>query len=145
MALKKPLVLTNGEIEQLQPGDFIAEVDLVSLTNNDAAAVAIGEVLYVPSTGGVKKARADAAGTAQAMYIAASAGAAAAAIQCQSHGYLAGALTGATPGTVYYLSPTTPGLLTATPPSTVGQFCVRIGQAVTATDLEIRIERFIKL
>lgn len=144
MAIKKPLVLTSGEIEQLQPGDSIGETDLISLTNSDAASMAIGEVAYIFGAGAVKKARADALATMEGFYFAAAAIAPAAAGYFQSGGTLAG-LSGLTAGATYYLSPTTAGLITVTPPSATGQFVVRLGKAVSATEFEIRIERPIKL
>jgi hypothetical protein len=41
-------------------------------------------------------------------------------------------------GTTYYLSAGTAGLLTATAPSTVGQYVVEIGVALSTTELLIR-------
>ena len=65
MAVRKPIVLSNGEFQQLQAGDTlggpVAEVDLISLTNSDAAAAALGEVFYIFGADSVKKAKADAA------------------------------------------------------------------------------------
>lgn len=60
---------------------------------------------------------------------------------------VAGNLTtaGLTPGEIYYLSPTTPGAITTTAPSTATQFLVRVGEAVTATSLAIRIDSPIQL
>lgn len=145
MAVKKPIVLNAaGELEQLQAGDSIGETDLISLTNSDAGAAAIGEVFYIFGAGAVKKARADALATTEAFYFAAAVIAPAAAGYFQSSGTLAG-LAGLTPGATYYLSPTTAGLITTTPVSATGHFNVRLGKAVSATEFEIRIERPIKL
>lgn len=145
MAVKKPLVLnTSGEIEQLQAGDSIGETQLISLTNDDAAAFAIGEIAYIFDAGGVKKARADALATMEAFYFAAAAIASSAAGYFQSSGVLAG-LAGLTAGATYYLSPTTAGAMTVTAPTATGQYVVRLGKAVSATEFEIRIERPIKL
>lgn len=145
MAQKKPIVLnTNGELEQLQPGDFIGEVDQVSLTNSDAAPAAIGEVFYIFGASSVKKARADAVGTTDAFYFATQAIASAAVGFFQSDGVLAG-FVGLTPGATYFLSQTTAGAITTTAPTTAGQFVVRLGKALSTTEFAIRIERYIKL
>ena len=50
-------------------------------------------------------------------------------------------LTGLTAGATYYLSAATAGAMTVTPPSTVGQYVVRLGKALSTTEFEIRIER----
>lgn len=144
MAVKKPLVIVAGEIQQLQAGDSIGETQLVSLTNSDAAAFAIGEVAYIFAASSVKKARADALATMEAFYFAAAAIAPAAAGFFQSSGVLAG-LAGLTAGATYYLSPTTAGLITLVAPTATGQYVIRVGKAVSATEFEIRIERPILL
>ena len=46
---------------------------------------------------------------------------------------------------LFFLSATTSGAITATPPSSAGQAVVRIGEAATATKLSIQIEPPIKL
>ena len=48
-------------------------------------------------------------------------------------------------GDLFFVSATTPGLLTKTPPSSAGQAVVRIGEAATATKLSIQIEPPVKL
>lgn len=149
MATRKALVLVSGEIQQLQSGDTlggpVAEVDLISLTNSDAATAVLGEIMYIFGADAVKKAKADAAGTAQAIFFAASASTATTATgNFQSSGVLAG-LSGLTAGSTYYLSAATAGAMTTTAPSSVGQFVTRLGQALSTTEFEIRIERFILL
>jgi len=62
----------------------------------------------------------------------------------QIAGVLAG-LSGLTAGSVYYLSQTTAGAMTTTAPSTVGQYVVRLGIAISTTEFLIRIERPILL
>jgi len=54
-------------------------------------------------------------------------------------------LSGLDAGDLYFLSPTTAGAITLTPPSTAGQAVVRLGEAATATDFAIQIEPPIKL
>ena len=43
-------------------------------------------------------------------------------------------------GDLFYLSPTTAGAITITPPSSAGQAVTRVGEASTADDLAIHIE-----
>ena len=48
-------------------------------------------------------------------------------------------------GDLYFLSPSTAGAITLTPPSSAGQAVVRLGEAATTTTLAIQIEPPIKL
>lgn len=144
MAIRKPLVIVAGEIQQLQTGDSIGEVQLVNLTNSDAASMVIGEVAYIFAASAVKKARADALGTMEGFYLAAAGIASAAVGAFQSSGVLAG-LSGLTAGATYYLSAATAGAMTTTAPTATGQYVVRLGKALSTTEFEIRIERPILL
>ena len=54
-------------------------------------------------------------------------------------------IAGFDPGHFFFLSATTAGAITATPPSSAGQAVVRIGEAATATKLSIQIEPPVKL
>ena len=54
-------------------------------------------------------------------------------------------ISGLDAGDLFFLSATTSGAITATPPSSAGQAVVRIGEAATATKLSIQIEPPIKL
>jgi len=54
-------------------------------------------------------------------------------------------LTGLTPGTYYFLSDTTPGGVTNTPPSTSGYIAQRLGVAINSTTLDVEIEDPIEL
>ena len=54
-------------------------------------------------------------------------------------------ISGLDAGELFFLSATTSGAITATPPSSAGQAVVRIGEAATATKLSIQIEPPIKL
>ena len=53
--------------------------------------------------------------------------------------------SGLNAGDLYFLSPSTAGAITLTPPSSAGQAVVRVGEASTATSFAIRIEPPIKL
>ena len=48
-------------------------------------------------------------------------------------------------GDLYFLSPSTAGAITLTPPSSSGQAVVRLGEAATSTSFAIQIEPPIKL
>ena len=54
-------------------------------------------------------------------------------------------ISGLDAGDLFFLSATTAGAITATPPSAAGQAVVRIGEAATATKLSIQIEPPVKL
>lgn len=160
MAAKKPLVLTDGQIEQLQAGDTLdaaaSEVDVVAKTNDNASSIVIGTPVYVKANGNVDKAQANASGTIQILGLVRDTSIAAAASGAiQTDGVLsattvqwdavAGTTGGLTPGAVYYLSATTAGLLTETAPTTAGQFVVRVGLALSTTELDISVTAPIKL
>lgn len=144
MATRKALVLIGGEPGELPVGDTlagpVAEVNLIGLTNGDSGAHVLGDVVYISAADTVRKARADAVGTKDAFALAAQGVNAAAVGNYQTDGVLGG-MTGLTPGAVYYLSPTTAGAITTTAPSASGQYVVRIGIAVSATEMAIDIQR----
>lgn len=160
MALRKPLVMNSGQIEQLQSGDtldaIVAEVDVVSLTNNNASPIVIGNAVYTDAASGVDLAKADASGTIEVLGLVADTSIAAAASgTIQTDGILsattgqwdaiAGTTGGLTAGAIYYLSAATAGELTETAPSTGGQYVVRVGKAISTTEMEISISQPIKL
>jgi hypothetical protein len=132
MPLRKPLVVNAGKIQQLQPGDTLdapqSGGDDTVLTNANAAAVVVCAPVYVSANDSFDKAQANApvrsggvlaATTAQWDAVAATTG-------------------GLARGTYYYLDPATAGKLTATAPSTAGQFVVEVGLALSTTELLIR-------
>jgi hypothetical protein len=53
--------------------------------------------------------------------------------------------TGLSPGSHYYLSDTTFGLITTTPPSGASKYVTYVGEAVTATKLSIQLTPPIQL
>lgn len=160
MAAKKPLVITNGQIEQLQSGDtldaVVTEVDLVTKTNDNAGAIVIGSPVYQKTNGNVDLGRANASGTVQLVGLVRDASIAASASgSIQTDGVLTattgqwdsvtGQTGGLTTGSVYYLSATTAGRLTTTAPSAAGEFVVRVGLALSSTELDISIQPPVKL
>lgn len=152
MSLRKPLVIVNGQIEQLQTGDTlnatVTGVTIVQKTNDNAGALVIGTPTYVKSNGNVDKAEANAGGTVNLFGLVADVSISAAAVgSIQTDGVLvattaqwdavAGTTGGLTPGTTYYLDPATAGKITPTAPTTTGQYVARVGIASASTDLDL--------
>jgi len=150
MAIRKPLVIINGQRQELPAGDTLgsasSEVDVVSLTAA-ATLVALAPV-YVSAANACDKASAAAAATAKILGFAQDAIAASAAGLIQTDGILSGttvewdAVAGTTgglaAGTTYFLS-STAGLITSTAPTASGSYVVKVGTALSTTELEISI------
>jgi len=160
MALKKPLVITNGQVQQIQAGDTLDascnKVDVIACTNNNAGSIVIGSPVYPDAAGSVDLAKADAAATVEVLGLVKNVSITAAASgNIQTDGVLAattgqwdavtGDVGGLTAGSVYYLDPDTAGMLTTTGPTTTGDFVVRVGIGLSTTELEISIMPPIKL
>jgi len=156
MAIKKPVVITGGQFEQLQSGDSISDVDLLALTNDEAGAIVIGTPVYADANDGVKKAKADAVGTVNVVGLTTDVSIAAGQpVSVQSNGVVvatttqwdavAGTTGGLTKDVIYYLSAATAGLMTSTAPSVAGQFVKQIGIALSTTELLLQIGRRVKL
>lgn len=155
MTLRKPLVMVGGEIQQLQAGDDIdapiSGTNNISLTNDESGSIVIGAPVYSDAASGVKKAKADAAGTskviglvAQASITNATAGdiALSGALSATTTQWdaVAGTTGGLAFGTTYYLSAATAGQITSTAPSTTGQYVVEVGVALSTTVLRVAIK-----
>lgn len=157
MALKKPLVINSstGVPEQLQAGDTLnivgfAGADIIAQINDESGTIVCGTPVYNDAAGGVKKAKADATGTSKMVGLVYDA-----TILTTISGNIAvgGILTltttqwdavfgttgGLTFNTDYFLSDATAGLGSTTVPSTVGHLVVRIGRALSTTDLLLQI------
>ena len=101
--------------------------------------VSQGDALYARSSDG-KVGRANASGTldeATVVGFAQTAKLTGEEVRCLVVGVIA--LSGLNAGDVYYLN-TSDGAITTTPPSTSGQFVVRIGEAATTANLIIQLE-----
>ncbi len=161
MATRIPLVIVNGEVQQLQAGDDIiapitGTVNL-SLTNDEAGSIVIGCPVYSDAVLGVKKAKANAIGTSQVIGLVAQTTIVnAVAGEIATSGVLtfastaqvdaiAGTTGGFAFGVPYYLDPATAGMITATAPTTAGQYVVQIGVAVSTTVLKLSIQKRILL
>lgn len=154
--IKKPLVVTNGQIEQLQAGDQLASPDLTNAQNGNAAALVIGTPVYVSAGDTVDKAKADAASTKDVFGLVADVSIAIAGSGAiQTDGSLVATTTqwdavtgqtgGLTPGAIYYLSAATAGMLTTAAPTADGHYVAPVGKAKSTTELEITILSTIKL
>ncbi|WOB42971.1 hypothetical protein HNI00_07245 [Thermoleptolyngbya oregonensis NK1-22] len=154
MPSRKPLVLVDGLVRQLPPGDTLdaasSEVDVISLTNAGAAAAPIGSPVYISAANNFALARANAGATARPIGLVKDASiAASAAGFIQTDGVLeattaewdviTGQTGGLTAGAIYFLSAATAGRLTTTAPVASGDYCVRVGTAISTTGLEISI------
>jgi hypothetical protein len=149
MALRKPLVLVSGRVQQLQSGDTLnaTVVENNSVTQTAAATLIAGQVVYSSAADTVNKAKADAAGTVKAIGLTTAAISSAATGSVQTSGIVTlttgewdaafGTTGGLTFNTTYYLSAATAGLGTSTAPSSVGQYVKEIGIAISTTELLI--------
>jgi hypothetical protein len=156
MALKSPLVIgSDGLLQQLQAGDTIATAGSTytsrAVTNAEGAlAIVIGAPVYASAADAVKNAQANAKATAKLAGLGLDPTIAAAGTgNIITSGILvattaqwdavAGTTGGLVAGTYYFLSPTTAGKLTSTPPTTVGQVNVLVGIALSTTELELEL------
>lgn len=156
MASRIPLVVNAGQVQQLQSADTLSVPvftggDVLALTNDEAGAIPIGTPVYSDAATGVKKAKADATGTKSVLGLVSDTSITnATAGNIMLNGYLTattgqwdtafGTTGGLAFGTRYYLSATTSGLGTVTAPSTVGQYVVELGIAISTTVLKIDIK-----
>ena len=157
MATKKPLVIgANGTMEQLQPGDIIdvgAAKQVFTATNSNAGAITVGQVVYVDGAGSVDLAQANATATSNVIgLVNDSSIASTSAGVIMTDGVIVSAdwtaVTGVatlTAGSTYFLDPATAGGLTVTPTTTSGNSLVRVGVALSTTEMEITIDQPIKL
>jgi hypothetical protein len=123
---------------------------VTNLTNGNGSTVVIGNIVYATGTSGtfnLAEANSSAAtakpiGFVQPTSITASStgnivtGGVMTASTAQWDA-VNGSSGGLTVGSVYYLSPSTAGAITTTAPSTTGQWVVRVGVALSSTQLQI--------
>lgn len=156
MATRAPLVLgDDGLPQRLQAVDNLSvaatAVEVTTQINGESsAAIVIGAPVYASAAGTVKRAQANAKSTSGVIglgYDASTAAAASGNIQCSGTvtatttqwDAVAGTTGGLTFSTLYFLDPSTPGKITATPPTTTGQCNVLVGRAISATELDLQI------
>ncbi len=155
MALRKPTVMINGQLQDLPATDTISvtsvQTDVTALINGEATAVAIGFAAYIFSAGTFKKALANAAATTRAIGLVydltITNGASG---NVTTDGPMTATTTqwdaatgqtgGLTPGAPYYLDPTTAGKITPTAPTTAGQYVIQVGVAFSATVMDVFVD-----
>lgn len=162
MANRKPLVIgADGRPQQLQAGDTLQATvtggEQQQLTNGNAGAIVVGSPVYITTNDTCDKAQANAAGTKEVRGLVSQAPSIGAGLTgaVQLAGVLAlttaqwdavaGTSGGLTANTPYFLDPATAGKITSTPPTTVGQYIVELGTALSTTELDVDVGRPILL
>ena len=147
----------DGEIGQLKAGDTLditaSSNQQFSATNQNVAAITIGQPVYIAAADTVDLALADAKATSGVIGLVSDANIDSTAIgTILTDGILTStdwtAVVGAatlTVGSVYFLSDTVAGTLTTTATTTAGSFVTRVGTAISTTTLEVTISRPIGL
>jgi hypothetical protein len=153
MSHRTPLIIDAGVVQQLQSGDHFGNV--TSGNNGSGATVVICTPMYQAGSNDVRRTNATslAAATVIGLCLSASVSNGAAAI-VQTDGTFKATTTqwdavtggsgGLTIGSRYYVS-ATPGELTTTAPSTIGQIVAQVGKAISSTELLIEIGPTIEL
>jgi hypothetical protein len=154
MAKKKPLVITNGQIERLQSGDRLDLANSATKTNNSGNTINVAQPVYVTGAD-VELAQANAQSTVRVAGLAEATTANGNNVEVVSDGVftattgewdaVTGETGGLTGGADYYLDATTPGALTQNAPDSSGQFVLRVGHALSDTEMEIEVAQPIKL
>jgi hypothetical protein len=161
MAARIPLVIVNGQVEQLQAGDSItvasAQYSSDVFTNGHASdPLVICTPVFMKGANEADFAQANALATSGVvgLWLDASTAAGDTGI-CVLSGRMvattgqwdavAGTTGGLAPGVLYFLSPTTKGKITSVAPTAVGQVVMPIGRAISPTDMELLDNRTILL
>lgn len=157
MAVRKPLVIVNGQIEQLQAGDTTtAGFELQALANENAGTIVIGQPVYASGASQVDLALADASLTKDVIGLVYDTSILTTATgNIITDGVMTATtgqwdvVTGDTGGlvfnSIYYLDPTTPGMLTVTAPTADGDYVAPIGIAISTTKMRIEIKTTVLL
>ena len=151
MSVYRPVVMINGKLTLLPPGDTLSarvqEVDIIEMVAKEA--LLSGMAVYCSAGFQIMKAKADDDARAEVLGLVATAAALDASVQVQTDGVIELAdwtgvigTTSLTAGADYFVD-TTAGQLTATVPSSGNLVC--IGRAIAPQKLEISIQRPIKL
>lgn len=156
MASRIPLVLVAGRVSQLPAGDSLNAAgispNIVALQNNNAGTLVIGTPVYSAAAGKIDQADGTVASKSEVVGLVSDTSIAASATgnilmddvltatTAQWDAVVTGESGGLTFGNVYYLDPGTAGKLTSSVPSTATQFLVRVGRALSTTQLEVMIQ-----
>ena len=152
MALRKPVVINSGQLEQLQSGDTLdglTSENGINVINDNVGAIVIGTPVYAAAADHVDKAKADAIGTVNVVGLMQETSTASGgtgfmqvtgildATTVQWDAVVTGGAGGLVFNTIYYLDPSTAGKLTSTAPTTAGQFVKEIGIALSTTEMQL--------
>jgi len=147
MAIRRPLVVISGEVQELPLADNLPD-DSQLLSRTFTSTVIPGEPVYVDGAGSVNKAQANALGTSDVLGIAPAAVTAAAVGNVVTDGVVtlttvqwdavAGTTGGLTAGAKYFLDPATAGRLEEGSSAAATEYVVEIGQALSTTELHVR-------
>lgn len=146
MALRKPLVIVNGQVQQIQTGDFIQSYDVSNKINDETTALLFGNSVYTDASGTVKKAKANDPILKDVIGIVLNGSVAPGAVATIMHSGPAVATTtqwdaifgttgGLTPRTRYFLSDATAGDGSSSAPTADGSYVVELGIASSTTEL----------
>lgn len=154
MAKRKPLVITNGQVERLQPGDRLDLANSATKTNASGSTINIASPVYITGAN-AELAQANAQSTVRVAGLAEATTVNGDPLEVVADGVftattgqwdaVTGETGGLTPGADYFLTATAAGELTQTAPDASGEFVVRVGHALSETEMEIEIAQPIKL
>jgi len=149
MAQVNPVINYNGIMGNMKSTDTLAvpmvAQDIENMSNANAAAITQGQAVYISGADSVNLAVASALGTARTIGLVFDASIAAAAVgRIITYGNInLGTwltITGSaalTPGSLYYVDPTTAGKLTTVAPTASGSYQAPIGIAIDTTTLKV--------
>jgi len=152
MALRKPLVLIDGNIAQLPTSDTldasVIAIDVIQMTNGETSTASAGQPIYISGADTFKLGQANSLNTSKIIGLLREDIAAGSTGMVQLDGILElpdwTTVTGnssLTPGASYYLDPDNAGMLTETPPTASGQYLVYVGKAISTTAINLDIAR----
>lgn len=154
MAVKKAIVITNGQLEQLQAGDRLDLGNTITKTNNSGGGMVKGNLVYATGVN-CDLAQADSQSTVRVAGMVLEAAADSDPTTIAPDGIVVATTTewdavtgetgGLTPGADYFLSAANAGQMTQTAPSTAGEFVKRVGHALSSTEFEVELQQPIKL
>jgi hypothetical protein len=154
MAKNKPLVITAGQVEQLQPGDRLDLSNSATKINSTGSTLNKCTPVYVTGNNATP-AQADAQATTRVAGLVAETTVNGDPVEVFTDGVfvattgewdaVTGQTGGLTVGADYWLSEATAGRLTTTAPDADGDFVARTGHALSPTELDVEIAQPIKL
>ena len=154
MTLREPLVIIQGQVQQLPSGDTIngapasLETNYFVATNNQGSTINKCMAVYIESADTVNLASANSATLSAFVGLVSDTSIGTGNTGNIQFGEILTANTaqwdavtgesgGLTAGAIYYLSPTSPGELTQNAPVTVNQYVVQVGRALNSTNFNI--------